>query len=251
MKPDYKRHRPTVRSPIVSLVPQRIQRRDDTRKLAKSLVFIAHAAGLRLKRIDHILLMIDGEYSSPVYLDFHGRLVTIRKPKAINSLILPDKISSIDPEGWLFSGVAGDFHNCEVLGVDPYFPLEQILLPAFRSSLENKAMIRADVVFAGQCKRVVRRGNRTVAMLPAGRRLALALDQAIKHQVTHDPRSFFGGLVERFLVRRLVVHTHYRLRGQFPLRISDLVRSDRRVPSQLLVSQPVMFQHSCNNRIAR
>src|SRR5229473_6077632 len=175
--------------------------------------------------------MVDGEHSAPVYFDFNRRLITPRKPKAINSLVQPDKVGTIDPKGRLLSRVAGDFHNREVLGVDPYFPLEQIFLFAFRSGLENKAMIWADVLFTRKRKRVVRGGDRTVAMFPTRRCLALALDQAIEHQVTHDPRSFFGGLVEKFLVGRLVVHAYYRLRSQFSLGVSDLVRSDCRVPS--------------------
>jgi hypothetical protein len=75
--------------------------------------------------------MIDGEYPSPVHLHFSRRLVTAGKPKTINSLILPDKVSSIDPEGRFLSRMTGDFHNREVLGVDPNFPLEQLLLFAF------------------------------------------------------------------------------------------------------------------------
>ncbi len=65
------------------------------RELTKSLIRIAHISLLRLKmirRIDHVLLMIDGEYSAPVHLHFDGRLVMARKPKTINSLILPDKV---------------------------------------------------------------------------------------------------------------------------------------------------------------
>src|SRR5258708_16205221 len=107
-------------------------------ELTKALVRIAHISFLRLKtipRIDHVLLMIDGEYSPPVDLDVDVRLVTARKPKTINSLISPDKISSIDPEGWFLSRVTCDFHNREVLGVDPYFPLKQILIFAFRNGL--------------------------------------------------------------------------------------------------------------------
>src|SRR5260370_28704890 len=103
------------------------------------------ASGLHLQRsgrIDHIQLVIDGEYSSPVHLHFNGRLVAARKPKTINSLVLPDKVGPIDPEGRLLGGMAGDFHNREVFGIDPYFPLEQILVFAFRSGFENEAMKR-------------------------------------------------------------------------------------------------------------
>src|SRR5712691_7997755 len=98
---------------------------------------MAHASGFCLKsigRIDYVLLMIDGEYSSPVHLYFNGRLVTVRKPKTINSLVSPDKVRMIDPEGRFLRGVPGDFRNREVLRFDPYFPLEQILVFAFRSS---------------------------------------------------------------------------------------------------------------------
>jgi hypothetical protein len=109
-------------------------------ELTKSRIRIAHISLLRLKmicRIDHILLMIDGEHSSPVHLHVDERLVTARKPKTINFLILPDKVSSIDSEGRSFGRVACDFHNREVLGVDPYFPLKQILVFAFRNRLQN------------------------------------------------------------------------------------------------------------------
>src|SRR6267378_336908 len=104
--------------------------------LTKSLMRLAHISFLRLKMIcgiDHVLLMIDGEYSSSVHLHVDERLVTARKPKTIDSLISPDKISSIDPEGRFLGRVACDFHNREVRGVDPYFPLKQILVFAFRN----------------------------------------------------------------------------------------------------------------------
>jgi len=103
-------------------------------ELTKSLMRIAHISFLRLtmiRRIDHVLLMIDGEHSSPIHLHVDGSLVTARKPKTINSLILPDIVSSIDPKGRFFSRVACDFHNREILGVVPYFSLKKILLFAF------------------------------------------------------------------------------------------------------------------------
>src|SRR5713101_389574 len=108
------------------------------RELTKSLIRIAHISLLRLKmirRIDHVLLMIDGEYSSPVHLHVDERLVTERKPKTMNSLISPEKVSSMDPEGRFPGRVACDFHNREVPGVDPYYPVKQILIFAFRNGL--------------------------------------------------------------------------------------------------------------------
>ena len=54
----------------------------------------------------------------------------------------------IDPEGRFLSRAANDFHNREVLRFDPYFPLEQILVFAFRSGFENEAMIRANFLFS-------------------------------------------------------------------------------------------------------
>jgi len=90
------------------------------------------------RRIDRVLLMIDREYSSPVHLHVDGRLVTIRKPKNINSLVLPNKFSSIDPEGRFFSRVASDFHDREVLGVDPYFPFKQVLSLRFGMASKTK-----------------------------------------------------------------------------------------------------------------
>src|SRR5258706_8109062 len=137
----------------------------------KSLIRFVHDSCLSLnaiRRIDHVLLMIDREDSAPVHLDFDPRLVTARKPKSINSLILPDKVSSIDPEGQFFSRVAGDFNNRKILCVDPYFPFKQILLIAFRGGLENKAMIRADFLFSGEREHIVRGRDRAVKMLPTG-----------------------------------------------------------------------------------
>src|SRR5260370_15538117 len=124
-------------------------------ELTKSLVRIADVSFLRLnlkmiRGIDHVLLMIDDEYSSPVHLHVDERLVTERKPKTIYSLISPDKVSSIDPEGRSFGRAACDFHNREVLGVDPYFPLKQILIFAFRHGLQDKTVIRADFFFPRQ-----------------------------------------------------------------------------------------------------
>ena len=94
--------------------------------------------------------MIDSEHPSPIHFHFNGRLVAARKPKTANSLILSDKVGSIDPKGRFFSRVPGDFHNREVVGIDPYFPLEQILVFAFRSGFENEAMIRALYRYANQ-----------------------------------------------------------------------------------------------------
>ena len=88
--------------------------------------------------------MIDGEQSSPEDLHVDERLVTARKPKTINSLISPDKVSSMDPERRSFSRLACDFCNREVLGVDPYFPLKQTLIFAFRNGPLKQ---RADFLF--------------------------------------------------------------------------------------------------------
>src|SRR5260370_32370918 len=100
--------------------------------------------------INHILLMIDGEHLFPVYLHLNDCLVSEGQPKAVNPLELTDKIRSIDPEGGLLGGVAGDFHDREVFAIDPYFPFEQVLLFAFRSGLQNEAMVWASVLFPGQ-----------------------------------------------------------------------------------------------------
>src|SRR5467141_3558431 len=89
-----------LRASNSTLVPCRTHRaKDEMCELTKSVIPVA--SGLRLKtirRIDHVLLMIDGEYPSPVHLHFNERLVAVRKPKTINSLVLPDKVCTIDPE---------------------------------------------------------------------------------------------------------------------------------------------------------
>src|SRR6266478_5399880 len=113
----------------------------------------------RAIRIDHVLLMVNGEELFPIHLHFNGRLVTERQPKTGNPLILPDKLGPINPEGWLFGRVAGDFHDREIIGTDPYFPLEQILLLALRSRLDDKAMIRAEILFSDSRECVVRSGS--------------------------------------------------------------------------------------------
>ena len=88
-------------------------------------------------------------------------------------------------------------------------------------------------------------------MLPASRCLALALNQAVEHQVTHDRRSLFGGLVECFLVGRLVVNAYHCLGRQLPFKVSDHVRPHGRIPQQLLVSQAVAFKHFSDDVVAR
>src|SRR5260370_23821555 len=176
--------------------------------------------------INQILVMSDGENLFTVYVHLRDWLVSEGQPKAVNPLELTDKIRSIDPEGGLLGGVAGDFHDREVFDIDPYFPFEQVLLFAFRSGLENEAMVWAEVLFTGQRERVVRGRDRTVMTLPTRRCLALALHQAVEHHVTNDPRSLFGSLIELFLVRRPVVHFYDGLCRQFPLGVSDLVRPD-------------------------
>src|SRR6266481_6358753 len=118
--------------------------------------------------IDHVLLMIDGENPSSVQFHFNGSLVAVRKPKTINPLILPNKVCTIDPEGRLLSRVAGDFHDREVVGINPYFPLEQILIFAFRSGLENEAVIWANFFLPRKKERVVSRGDCTVVVLATG-----------------------------------------------------------------------------------
>src|SRR5580704_6515660 len=203
-----------------------------------------------IRRIDHVLLIVDDKYSLPVHLHVDERLVTERKPKTIYFLISPDKVSSIDPEGRSFGRVACDFHNREVLGVDPYSPFKQILISAFRHGPKNKTVIRADFLLASQRERIVHGGDRTVVMLPTGRCLAFALDEAIKNKVTHDTRSFFGSLAERFLVGRPILHADHCLRSHFPLDVSDLVRSDCRVLLQLLVSQEVALKHLRDDVVA-
>src|SRR6266550_2218745 len=106
-----------------SMADSENQRRDV--RLTKSVIRITPGIRLkRIRRIDHVLLMIYGEYPSSVDLYFNGRLIAVRKPKTINSLVLPYKIGSIDPEGRFLCRVANDFHNREVDRIDPYFPLE-------------------------------------------------------------------------------------------------------------------------------
>src|SRR6267143_5056964 len=91
----------TLRASNSTLVPWRTQRaKDELCELTKSVISVASALRLkRICRIDYVLLMIDGEYHSPVHLHFNGRLVAVRKPKTINSVVLPYKVCTIDPEG--------------------------------------------------------------------------------------------------------------------------------------------------------
>jgi len=73
----------------------------------KSLIWIAHFSGShpkRVGRIDHVLLVVNGKHPSAVHLHFNRRLVPARKPKTINSLILPDKVSSIDQKDGFLAG---------------------------------------------------------------------------------------------------------------------------------------------------
>src|SRR5258706_6458587 len=111
-------------------------------------------------------------------------------------------------------------------------------------------MVQADFLFSSQREWIVRGSDRRVGMLPTGRCIASALDQAIKHKVTDDTRSFFGSLVERFLVGRPILHSDYRLRSHFPLEVSDLVRSDGRVLPQLLISCEIALKHLCDDLVA-
>src|SRR5205807_1017111 len=78
----------------------------------------------RICRIYHVLLMIDSEDLSPIELQFHERLVPEGQPKTVNSLIFPDKLRSIYPEGRFLGGLARDFHDGEVDRINPYFALE-------------------------------------------------------------------------------------------------------------------------------
>lgn len=91
------------------------------------LLWVSYVFGLFLNRICgiyHVLLIIDSEDLSPIHLYFHERLVPERQPKAIDSLIFPDKVRAIDPERRLLGGIARDFHDCEVKSIDPYFAFE-------------------------------------------------------------------------------------------------------------------------------
>src|SRR5205807_8512731 len=243
----------TLRASNSTLAPWQTQRtKDEKCKLTKLVIRIA--SGFRLKRcrkIDYVLLMVDGEYPSPVHLHFNGCLVAIRNPKAINLLILPYKISSIDPEGRLFSRVARDFHNRKVFCIDPNFPVEQILVFAFRRGFENQAMIWADFLLPGQLELVVRGRDRAVMMLATGRGFASALHQPIEHQMTHNPGSFFGGLIECLLAGRLIIDTHHCLSRDLSLEVSDLVGAQGRISLQLLVPQAVALQHFSDDVVAR
>src|SRR5579864_4666708 len=87
-------------------------------------------------------------------------------------------------------------------------------------------------------------------MLATGRCLAFALNEPIKNKVTHDTRSFFRSLAERFLVGRPILHADHCLSSHSPLDVSDLVRSDRRVLLQLLVSQEIALKHLCDDVVA-
>src|SRR5260370_38409365 len=109
--------------------------------------------------------MIDGENPSSVQFRFNGSLVAVRKPKTINPLIFPDKVRTIDPEGRLLSRVASDFHDRELVALNPYFPLEQILIFPFRSGLENEEVIRVNFFPPRKKERVVIRRACTSVLL--------------------------------------------------------------------------------------
>ena len=68
--------------------------------------------------------MIDSEDLLPIDLHFHECPVSEGQPKTVNSLIFPDKLRAIDPEGRFFGRLARDFHDGEVARINPYFALE-------------------------------------------------------------------------------------------------------------------------------
>src|SRR5260370_18211198 len=99
--------------------------------------------------------MVECKCAASVNLHFDERLIAVRKPKTLNPLVFPDEVGPINPERRFLSRMTRDFRDREVLRIDPYFPLEEILVISLWSGLKDETVVRAQVLLRDHFERVV------------------------------------------------------------------------------------------------
>src|SRR5271154_2203407 len=78
--------------------------------------------------VHHIVPVFDLQDFLPVQPYLHKRLVFFGEPEAINFLILPYKVRTLDPEGEFLRGMPFDSHHGVVVHINPNFTFKQILV---------------------------------------------------------------------------------------------------------------------------
>src|ERR1700739_1266871 len=99
--------------------------------------------------------MVYRENLTSVKSHVHGSLIFQRQPKIPDFLIAPHEVSLIYPHRQLFGRMPHNLHDGVVLGVNPHFPIEEILVLSRRSSLHDEAAVSAEILLAKQGKGVI------------------------------------------------------------------------------------------------
>jgi hypothetical protein len=95
------------------------------------------------RAIDAVRVVLDAENLPAVDSHVHQGLVLGGKPKVAYFLVLAHEIGSRDPKRELSRWVACNFYDGEVTAINPYFPLEQILVLSPGKRVNNDAVVDA------------------------------------------------------------------------------------------------------------
>src|SRR5580700_536903 len=182
--------------------------------------------------LNHILTMIDGEDSLTIQLHVHLRLVAQRQPESIHLLVLPDKVSAFDPERWFLGGMAVYLGDRKIVALDPDCSFEKIFIFSLGDSLEHKAVVRAQILFTDKIELVAGGRQRSVMMLLPGRRLHLAVHQAVENHVANNSRALLRSFFKGLHIGRAILHADDGLGVEFSFVGPDFVCADYRVALQ-------------------
>jgi hypothetical protein len=114
--------------------------------------------------IHDVFPVINGQNLLPIQPYLNQCLVFLRKPEPINFLVLPYKVSALDPERQLFRGMAFNPHHRVILYINPKLAFKQILVFPLRPDLGDEATIRTHLLFTQQIQGIVVSGNGAVMM---------------------------------------------------------------------------------------
>ena len=138
--------------------------------------------------------------------------------------------------------MSGNFDDRESNAVDPYSPLEEILILSFKNCFDNETMVDTQILFAQHSEPIVRRGDRAIAMLLSDRSRDFALHQQVQNQVTYDARTLLLDCHKSFAVWGNIIHSNSFFCLKFAPRVRQRISSYCRIFSQFGATDLVVFQ---------
>src|SRR5271165_3225106 len=173
----------------------------------------------------HIILVVNGQDLPSIHSNLHRSFIPLWQPEFADLLVLPHKVSSINPEREFSGRMAFDSDDGVIFDINPQFSFKQVLVLSPGGSLHGETTVRSYLLFAEQRKSVVVRGDGAIMMLLAGGGFDFAGNQRVQGQVTDDSRPSFGCHDKSLLVRRVKLHSPNLLRAHLPRQIDHLIGS--------------------------